>query len=112
MSKKNKHSKKDDISENILDVATVALKKYRKVTKEISKLSTGQKIAAGIALAAAGLAYLAATEGSDGQPSEEPGAGKSAAREASKESSKAGDDAETETEPAASRRNRKGAKTK
>lgn len=112
MSKKKKHSKKDGISEDILDVAAMSLKKFRKVTKEISKLSTGQKIAAGIALAAAGLAYLAATDGNDSQPSEEPAAGKSAAKEAGKELSKAGDDAETETEAAAPRRNRKGAKTK
>lgn len=56
---KKKHSKKDQASEDILDVAALSLKKFRKVTKEISKLSTGQKVAGSIALAAAGLVYLA-----------------------------------------------------
>ncbi|MBO2009928.1 hypothetical protein [Hymenobacter negativus] len=59
---KKKHSKKDRASEDILDVAAVSLKKFRKVTKELSKLSTGQKVVGGIALAAAGLVYLAAHE--------------------------------------------------
>jgi len=59
---KKKHSKKDKVSDDLLDVAAVSLKKFRKVTKEISKLSTGQKLVGGIALAAAGLAYLAAQE--------------------------------------------------
>jgi hypothetical protein len=56
---KKKHSKKDDVSDDLLDVAAMSIKKFRKVTKEIGKLSTGQKIAGGIALAAAGLTYLA-----------------------------------------------------
>ncbi|WP_460557460.1 hypothetical protein [Hymenobacter daeguensis] len=59
---KKKHSKKDKASENILDAAALSLKKFRKVTKQIGKLSTGQKVVGGIALAAAGLAYLAARE--------------------------------------------------
>ncbi|MBF9141807.1 hypothetical protein [Hymenobacter properus] len=59
--KKKKH-KKDDVSEDILDVAALSIKKFRKVTKEIGKLSTGQKLVGGIALVAAGLAYLAAQE--------------------------------------------------
>ncbi|MBF9219655.1 hypothetical protein [Hymenobacter ruricola] len=61
-SKKKKHSKKDDASDDILDVAAVSIKKFRKVTKEIGKLSTGQKLVGGIALVAAGLAYLATQE--------------------------------------------------
>jgi hypothetical protein len=56
---KKKHSKKDQSSEDILDLAHVSLKKFRKVTREIGKLSTGQKLVGGIVLAAAGLAYLA-----------------------------------------------------
>ena len=56
---KKKHAKKDELSDDILDVAHLSLKKFRKVTKEISKLSTGQKLVGGIALLAAGLTYLA-----------------------------------------------------
>jgi hypothetical protein len=56
---KKKHSKKDDVSDDLLDIAALSIKKFRKVTKEISKLSTGQKIVGGLALAAAGLTYLA-----------------------------------------------------
>lgn len=59
---KKKHSKKgkDELSDDILDVAAMSVKKFRKVTKEISRLSTGQKVVGGVALAAAGLVYLAA----------------------------------------------------
>ena len=59
---KKKHSKKDKASDNMLEAAAQSLKKFRKVTKEISKLSTGQKLVGGLALAAAGLAYLATRE--------------------------------------------------
>jgi hypothetical protein len=56
---KKKHSKKDDVPDDLLDMAALSIKKFRKVTKEIGKLSTGQKIVGGLALAAAGLTYLA-----------------------------------------------------
>lgn len=58
---KKKHSKKDkdQVSEGILDVAHLSVRKFRKVTKEIGKLSTGQKLVGGVALLAAGLTYLA-----------------------------------------------------
>ena len=56
---KKKHSKKDQASANILDVAALSLKKFRKVTREIGKLSTGQKVVGGLALVAVGLAYMA-----------------------------------------------------
>ena len=56
---KKKHSKKDEASDDILELARASVKKVRKVTREIGKLSTGQKLAGGLALAAAGLAYLA-----------------------------------------------------
>lgn len=56
---KKKHSKKALMSEGILDVAHLSVRKFRKVTKEISKLSTGQKLVGGVALLAAGLTYLA-----------------------------------------------------
>lgn len=56
---KKKHSKKDDLSENLLDAAALSVRKFRKVTKELGKLSTGQKLVGGLALVAAGLTYLA-----------------------------------------------------
>lgn len=59
---KKKHSKKDAASDDLLDLAHASVKKFRKVTREIGKLSTGQKLVGGLALAAAGLAYLAARE--------------------------------------------------
>jgi hypothetical protein len=71
---KKKHSKKDELSGDILDMAALSLKKFRKVTKQIGKLSTGQKVVGGIALLAAGLTYLAqqqADELTAGAPGEE-----------------------------------------
>ncbi|WP_460609297.1 hypothetical protein [Hymenobacter terrigena] len=62
---KKKHSKKDQTSEDVLDAVALSLKKFRKVTKEISKLSTGQKVVGSLALAAAGLVYLATRETDD-----------------------------------------------
>ncbi|QKG58031.1 hypothetical protein GKZ68_16230 [Hymenobacter sp. BRD128] len=57
---KKKHAKKkDELSGDILDMANLSLKKFRKVTKQIGKLSTGQKVVGGLALLAAGLTYLA-----------------------------------------------------
>ncbi|MCI1186750.1 hypothetical protein MON38_04920 [Hymenobacter sp. DH14] len=64
-SAKKKHSKKDAASEDLLDLAHASVKKFRKVTREIGKLSTGQKVVGGLALAAAGLAYLAARDSGD-----------------------------------------------
>ena len=64
---KKKDSKKDPVAENLLDVARTSLKKFRKVTREISRLSTGQKLVGGLALAAAGLTYLATLD-SDATP--------------------------------------------
>ena len=42
----------------MLDAAALSIKKFRKVTNQIQKLSTGQKIVGGIALLVAGLTYL------------------------------------------------------
>lgn len=56
---KKKKSKKDELSGDILDAANLTLKKFRKVTRQIGKLSTGQKVVGGLALLAAGLTYLA-----------------------------------------------------
>ena len=64
---KKKDSKKDPVAEDLLDVARTSLKKFRKVTREISRLSTVQKLVGGLALAAAGLAYLATLD-SDAPP--------------------------------------------
>lgn len=55
---KKKHSKNDQVSDDLLDAAALSVKKFRKVTNQIQKLSTGQKIVGGIALLAAGLTYL------------------------------------------------------
>ncbi|SFQ66995.1 hypothetical protein [Hymenobacter arizonensis] len=60
--KKKKHSLKEEVSEDLLDAAAVSVRKFRKVTKEVYKLSTGQKIVGGLALLAAGLTYLAKME--------------------------------------------------
>lgn len=62
---KKNHSKKDASSEDVLDLAHASLKKFRKVTREIGKLSSGQKLVGGLALAAAGLAYLATRDSSN-----------------------------------------------
>ena len=62
---KKKHSKKDTVSEDILDAATLSVKKFRKVTNEIGKLSVGQKLLGGLALAAAGLLYLAVQDSNE-----------------------------------------------
>ncbi len=62
---KKKHAKKDAAPDDLLDLAHASLKKFRKVTREIGKLSTGQKLVGGLALAAAGLTYLATRDSSD-----------------------------------------------
>ena len=65
---KKKHSKKDALSDDLLDSAALAIKKFRKVTRELGKLSPGQKLVGGLALAAGGLAYLALRPGSAAEP--------------------------------------------
>ena len=62
---KKKHSKKDELTEDILDIAALSVKKFRKVTREIGKLSVGQKVAGSMALLAAGLTYLAKKHGDE-----------------------------------------------
>jgi hypothetical protein len=67
---KKKHSKKkDELSDDLLDMAALSIKKFRKVTKEIGKLSTGQKLVGGVALLAAGLTYLAKQRADEATPS-------------------------------------------
>jgi hypothetical protein len=62
---KKKSSKKNDVSDDILDTAALSIKKFRKVTNQLAKLSTGQKVAGGLALLAAGLIYLDQRKGDD-----------------------------------------------
>lgn len=64
---KKKHSKKEKLADDVLDVAAVSLKKFRRVTRQITKLSTGQKLAGGVALLAAGLTYLARKQATDNE---------------------------------------------
>ena len=56
---KKKNAKKAVPSNSLFDSAATAIKKYRRVTKQIGKLSTAQKVVGGAALLAAGLTYLA-----------------------------------------------------
>ncbi|RAK68171.1 hypothetical protein [Hymenobacter edaphi] len=58
MGKKHKKNKKDSVSDNLLDATALSIKKYRKVTNEIAKLSPLQKLVGGLAVAAAGYYYL------------------------------------------------------
>ncbi|WP_303309979.1 hypothetical protein [Hymenobacter sp. BT730] len=54
---KKKNSKKDGVSDDIIDGAALSIKRFRKVTNEIAKLSTGQKLVGSLALVAAGYLY-------------------------------------------------------
>ncbi|WP_310392784.1 hypothetical protein [Hymenobacter sp.] len=71
---RKKRSKKDGISDDLLDVAAASLKKFRKVTRQVTKLNTGQKLVGGVALLAAGLTYLAKQRGGATEPTPAPGA--------------------------------------
>ena len=55
---KKKHSKKDAVSEGLLDATALSIRKFRKVTTEIGKLSLGQKLVGSAALLLAGYIYL------------------------------------------------------
>lgn len=108
---KKKHSKKDGLSDNILDVAALSLKKFRKVTKEIGRLSTGQKLVGGAALLAAGLAYLASQ--ADAAPAGAAPDGVGARPEASKPAAALGTDdlPDPRKLPKAARKSRKEPRT-
>lgn len=56
--KKKKPGKKDAGADDMFSVAAQSIKRFRKVTNEIGRLSTGQKLVGGLALVAAGLIYL------------------------------------------------------
>lgn len=69
---KKKQSKKKDVSDDLLDTAALSIRKFRKVTNEIAKLSTGQRVAGGLALLAAGLIYLDQRKGNNDATSHLP----------------------------------------
>ena len=56
--KKKKHAQLDQLADDPFSVAAQSIKKFRKVTNEIAKLSPGQKLAGGLVLVAAGFLYL------------------------------------------------------
>lgn len=103
---KKKHSKKDDVADDILDVAAVSVRKFRKVTKEIHKLSTGQKIVGGLALLAAGLTYMA----KQNLDADHPAASGSA--DTAQLASAQPDESEAEAKPSPPRKSRKAPKAK
>jgi hypothetical protein len=55
--RKKKNSKDNGFSDDIIDGAALSIKRFRKVTNEIAKLSTGQKLVGSLALLAAGYLY-------------------------------------------------------
>ncbi|UOQ72852.1 hypothetical protein [Hymenobacter cellulosilyticus] len=63
--KKSSKKGKDSKSDNVLDGAFQALRKFRKATRSVGKLTTGQKVVGGVALLAAGLTYLAKKHAED-----------------------------------------------
>ena len=107
---KKKQSKKDQVSEDLLGTAALSIKKFRKVTKEITKLSTGQKVVGGFALLAAGLTYWATRGPSvDENTTTGPVARQPALPVASTPAEAA---AEPSSKPSAARKNRKNVKAK
>lgn len=107
---KKKHSKKDKVSDDIMEVAAASLKKFRKVTRQIGKLSTGQKLVGGVALLAAGLTYLA------NRPADAPDSSVPSRRliapDAAHPAEPAFDEADHETEDAPAFKSRKARKPK
>ncbi|RTQ45918.1 hypothetical protein EJV47_24115 [Hymenobacter gummosus] len=66
---KKKHKKQDSVSDNVFDATALSIKKYRKVTNELAKLSPGQKLLGGLLLAAAGYFYYKNLRDEDWQDS-------------------------------------------
>jgi hypothetical protein len=64
--KKDRKKVKDAVPDDVLDAAAVSIRKFRKVTHELSKLSTGQKLLGSLVLVAAGLIYLDQRKDEDG----------------------------------------------
>lgn len=105
---KKKRSKKNEVAQGILDVAAISVQKFRKVTKEIGKLSTGQKLVGGLTLVAAGLTYLA-KQNADKRPATSPDVPRLTDGEAD---TLPQPEAEIKDKPAHAHKGRKGAKTK
>lgn len=55
---KPKGSKKSKVTLDLLNSATDGLRKFRRFTKQVSKLSTTQKVVGGLAVLAAGYALI------------------------------------------------------
>lgn len=70
---KNKGAKKEKPSGDLLDSATVGLKKFRRFAKLVKKLSTTQKVLGSLALLAAGYALITKSS-PDEAPTEAPAA--------------------------------------
>ncbi|UOQ78794.1 hypothetical protein MUN84_09795 [Hymenobacter sp. 5516J-16] len=70
--KKGKDKSKDAVADDVLDAAALSIRKFRKVTNEISKLSLGQKLAGSVVLLAAGLIYLDQRKGSGSEKPQHP----------------------------------------
>ena len=111
---KKKKSKKDQPSEDLLVGAALSIKKFRQVTKQITKLSTGQKVVGGIALLAAGLTYWATqSPSSSAEESPSAGSGPGAPQLALPAAgAAAASDAEPDHKPSAARKSRKHVKSK
>lgn len=69
--KKDRKKVKDAVPEDMLDAAALSIRKFRKVTQELSKLSTGQKLLGSLVLVAASLIYLDQRRDEDGRTPEE-----------------------------------------
>lgn len=65
---KKKHSKKDTVSDDLLGATALSIRKFRKVTNEIARLSTGQKLVGGLALLLGGYLYFDKFQGSSNEP--------------------------------------------
>lgn len=63
--KKSAKKGKDQQTGSALDTAFQALRKFRKTTRSVGKLTTGQKVVGGVALLAVGLTYLARKHAED-----------------------------------------------
>jgi len=93
---KKKNSKKDHKPNDVFDNTAKTIKKFRRVTKNITKLTTGQKVVGGVALLAAGLVYLAKKQDGASAAANPTDA---AAAEASLASLSTGNDGEQEPTP-------------
>ncbi|MFC7671145.1 hypothetical protein ACFQT0_29920 [Hymenobacter humi] len=67
--KKPKGSKKNKAYGDLLDTATLGLKKFRRFARQVNKLSSTQKVVGGLAVLAAGYAFI-----TNSSPDESPAA--------------------------------------